>query len=191
MATQKELKEELKNILENEVWKGSPKMVDYCMKKTAYIVELSDGTLIALEKPRIETRFCFGYGYFGISDEKDYENARKLCDLAQNSQEYFINSNLREVDETIEAIKKTDGVFSTMYVGVQYCNCSDECRLKGYVIKRYDQSARDGYSEISFDDKQKVLQGYEIVRESFIKRLNSYLKRYGLSKIVAWTYLCD
>ena len=31
----------------------------------------------------------------------------------------------------------------------------------------------------------------EEVKKAFIKRLNTYLKKYGLSKLHTWTYLVD
>ena len=59
-AEQQALKARYAALLAAEVWKDQ-KMVDYCVKKTARIVELSDGALICIEKPAIRTRFCFGY----------------------------------------------------------------------------------------------------------------------------------
>ena len=40
-------------------------------------------------------------------------------------------------------------------------------------------------------DKQNIADGYEAVKQTFIKQLNNYLKRYGLTKIDSWTYLSD
>ena len=41
------------------------------------------------------------------------------------------------------------------------------------------------------EERQELVKGYEEVRKAFIKRLNTYLKRYGLSKVRTWTYLSD
>lgn len=37
----------------------------------------------------------------------------------------------------------------------------------------------------------ELIAGYEEVKTEFIKRLNSYLKRYGMSKVETWSYLMD
>ena len=51
----------LENYLQeyNKVWGNRPHMIDYERKETAYIVELKDG-FYQIEKPRINTHFCFG-----------------------------------------------------------------------------------------------------------------------------------
>ena len=45
--------------------------------------------------------------------------------------------------------------------------------------------------QLDNDDIALIVAGLEEVKKSFIKRLNTYLKKYGLSKINAWTYLVD
>lgn len=45
--------------------------------------------------------------------------------------------------------------------------------------------------KLDTDDIQRIIDGLQEVRKSFDKRLNTYLKRYGLSKINAWSYICD
>ena len=54
--TQKELKVLYKTILENEVW-NTADMVDYCIKKANYIVEIENGDIVVIEKPTIKKRF--------------------------------------------------------------------------------------------------------------------------------------
>ena len=45
--------------------------------------------------------------------------------------------------------------------------------------------------EIGEADIQAIIDGLEVVKKQFEKRLNTYLKRYGLSKLNVWTYLRD
>jgi hypothetical protein len=45
-------------------------MIDYCVNDCEYVVPLENGGILEINKPRIETRFCFGYGYCGMSTEK-------------------------------------------------------------------------------------------------------------------------
>lgn len=72
--TQKELKaaytEELK-----KAW-NDDKMVKYCSKSTAFVIE-HNGALYGIEKPKIETSFCFGYGINGIADTEQERTAKQ------------------------------------------------------------------------------------------------------------------
>jgi hypothetical protein len=40
-------------------------------------------------------------------------------------------------------------------------------------------------------NKSRIIEGYEQVFADFVKRLQSYLKRYGLTKLDTWTYWID
>ena len=62
MKNQKELKEKYMNIIKTEVWQNSERMQEYARKECEYVVELSNGNIIDIEKPRIEKKFLFRYG---------------------------------------------------------------------------------------------------------------------------------
>ena len=70
------------------------KMVDYCTKNAAYIVELNNGTYYVIDKPSIEKDFCYGYGYCGVSTEEDYQGAASMAAHAKTSTDYFIDKIL-------------------------------------------------------------------------------------------------
>lgn len=195
---QKEKQKELKVIYTEclkDVWGEDNKMVEYCLKTTNYIVELSDGNIIALEKPSIEKDFCFGYGYCGVSTEEDTNRAYDMVDVAKTNIEYFMNENLKQVQEHIDYIKNSkDKVFETIYIRPKYYSQSKDNKLKElYFHNPYhtSNSCLEECNEITKEDIKKVIEGYEIVKEEFTKRLNTYLKRYGLTKVNAWTYLVD
>ena len=80
--TQKELKavytEELK-----KVW-NDDKMVKHCSKSTAFVIE-HNGALYGIEKPKIETSFCFGYGINGIADTEQEQTAETMAETARKS----------------------------------------------------------------------------------------------------------
>jgi hypothetical protein len=44
---------------------------------------------------------------------------------------------------------------------------------------------------MTVEDRQAILAGLKREREKFEKRLQTYLKRYGVSKIRTWTYWAD
>lgn len=41
------------------------------------------------------------------------------------------------------------------------------------------------------DDIQKIIDGFKEVRKAFEKRIDTYLKRYGTTKVNSWSYICD
>ena len=53
MKNQKELKEKYMDIIRAEVWQNSERMQEYARKECEYVVELSNGNIIDIEKPRI------------------------------------------------------------------------------------------------------------------------------------------
>lgn len=197
--TQKELKtvytEELKKAWDTD------EMVKHCSKSTAFVIE-HDGALYGIEKPRIATRFCFGYGINGISDSEQEQEAETLAEIAQKSADYFINQNLKIIDEWIERLKEIlEGMEENrdewsyprymIETGKKYTGQQEDCKLRYYsIVNTFNEVV---HGEICEDTElvKKLLAGYEKVRADFIKRLNTYLKRYGLSKVKTWSYLRD
>lgn len=182
------LKELYRQII-SEYWKDS-KMIDFCMKKAAYIVQLENGDITEIEKPEIETRFCFGYGCNGISAEGDYEAAAEMMNYADTHEDYFIKENLKEINNYIDSLKDSS---LRVYKFVHYCGNCDH-RLKGIQFYRYyeapEKNLKDCH-ELTAGERESILAGYEEVKKQFIKRLNTYLKKYGLTKLHTWTYLSD
>jgi hypothetical protein len=41
------------------------------------------------------------------------------------------------------------------------------------------------------DEIEIIISGLEEVRKAFTKRIDTYLKKYGTSKVNAWSYICD
>lgn len=97
MTTQKELKSRFKDAL-GYIW-NDDKMINYIVKKTAYVVELSDRSFLPIDKPDIKKNFCFGYGYGGCYDS--YEEAEEVVSNVEKSEAYFVTKNLEELNEII------------------------------------------------------------------------------------------
>lgn len=144
----------------------------------AYFVKLDSGDIVGIEKPKIKTRFCFSYGYCGVSTPEDYNNAEACAKHARTKQQYFIDENLKQLDypdttnhQDTWALQLGNGV-ARIVEGARYYNAK-------------------ALQPLTENDLQRVADAYEVVKQAFIKRLNSYLKRYGLTKIDTWTYLSD
>ena len=177
-------------ILENEVWKGDQKMVDYCVKKAEHIVELTNGDIVVIEKPSIETRFCFGYSDSRY-DTEDYDRANAMADHAKKSQEYFIEENMKGINQTIGQMEGTIHHSFEYRLRVPYTGQPEGSKLKSLDAYYWSDEYSKKYPEISGQDLQRVIEGYKVVKASFEKRLNTYLKRYGMSKVKTWSYWQD
>lgn len=191
---QNRLKAEFMEIIARDIWNRSPSMVDYVSKNIARIVELSDGNLVEICKPSIETRFCFGYGQNGISDDEDKERANNMAHYAKTQQDYFISENLKKFSEWLEPLKNKP---EEIFLQTAYYNAPDDCKIKSLVCfdwwdyENLNSETKSKLIKLSPDDVQKLIEAYEIERKNFEKRLNAYLKRYGTSKLNVWTYLVD
>ena len=197
MKDQKTLKAQYMNIISTEVWPKSPDMIKYADKKAAWIVEINNGDIVEIEKPSIDKDFCFGYGYCGISTEEDSDRAHKAANYAATHEDYFLKKNLEGIDSIIEGLQDDN---KKVYKFLNYCSQQPGSKLKAFRITRWADSPEyePGYwsnlrdlEELTTEERQALVKGYEEVRKAFVKRLNTYLKRYGLSKVRTWTYLSD
>lgn len=163
------------------------KMVDFCVKNAARIVELEGGYITEIEKPRIETSFCFGYSLSSY-DTEDYDRANAAAGHAQRDQNYFIRENMENIKRTLEAL--TDSRIK-VYRRTHYCTSPADSKLVGLEYLRFWEDPRPGCQEISTADREKLAEAWRSVGRQFLKRLHKYLKRYGMSKIKTWSYWRD
>lgn len=198
---QKVLKNRFMEIIRTEVWKGSESMQKYAEKECCYyIVELENGDIYAYEKPRIETSFCFGYGMYGVTSEEDMDGASRMAEHARTDKDYFIEENLKDIEDHINRLVKAyDGELEA-YKYANYSGQPHGTKLKTYsVASTWENPENDpgrwsrltDVERLSQEEIKILIQGWYKVAEMFTKRLNTYLKRYGLSKLNTWTYLRD
>lgn len=184
--TQKELKtiyqQELKNY-----WKDE-KMVKHCIKEAGYIVELEDQNLLSVEKPSIKKDFCFGYSD-SMYDTEDYDRANKAADYASKSESYFIEANLKEIKRTLESLNSD----KTIWVFSHYHGQEKNSKLFTWSFENHyhDMSKYQNARILTDNERQRLIEGYKEVEKDFIKRLNTYLKKYGMTKVNTWSYWRD
>ena len=192
MNDQKTLKEIYKTDMTN-YWRkrnGEPnqKMIDYCMKKIALIIPLNDNDYYVIDKPEIEKDFCFGYGYCGVSTDEDYQDAAGMAAHAKTSTDYFIDQNMEPLDRRIKDLTDTS---YKIYKREYYIKQQKDCKLIDlHWIRGYEEAPKNE-ELLTPEEITAIIAGYEEVKKAFMKRLNSYLKRYGLTKVRSWTYLSD
>lgn len=207
----------IKNELLEKVFaseKVSTKMAEF-YKKEWYdtVIKLNDNEYYNISKPRIETSFCFGFGYCGVTTQEDMERAGELADKARKSQERFIEENLKRFNSELATLKyhllcldsfeKAEEYYNKNNNLIRYADkvrvpvlyhCRNErpFELALEYTDRYNADTNEFVKRIATkDDLKKLISAYETAREKFAKRLNTYLKRYGLTKLNVWTYLVD
>lgn len=189
------------------------KSVDYMRGAVAYVVELEDGKLYAIDNPRIQTRFCFGYGQNGISTQEDYNDACDRMHNADTNENYFIRENLKPLlfalkEFETETITSEDDYYLQRYrykkpyiFGNHYGAGTEKMAyvefIDNYGIPTAEQKAEiekaitKGARPATDNEIKQIIAAHKIVIEQFKKRLAAYLKRYGLSKLDTWIYLSD
>ena len=175
--TEKE-KEIIKKHYENSYW------LDYYLKNLDSVVEIDDKYYWGIDKPSIETSFCFGYGYCGISTDEDEKRASDMAMMAMTDEQYFLNENMAKMEHLKKSVEKAKS----------FCFNGDDGEL--FLIdemysQEYPFDTPPIYRDITPEEKKILLKMVEAATERFRKRLNVYLKRYGLSKINSWSYLSD
>ena len=160
---------------------NSDKMVDYFRKRLDFVVKLSNGLFVPFEKPTIQTRFCFGYSTLGQGPS--YEEATESERNAYN-EEYFMRVNLLDITKSIRMLKDK---LTVIRYRKKYKGDGNICSLVWPSwYEDYEQ-----YPVLSDEDRQLLIDSCYKQKEHFEKRLRTYLKRYGLSKIDTWTYWID
>lgn len=180
------LSQDMKDAIRAEyakVWSG--KMLDYCCGKVSRAIRLPDGKIVIWEKPTIETRFCFGESGY------DYDDAAKMAAHAKSDEDYFKRENLKQMDLEIGILECPDYrrpyLDRTVYSGAEPLNLY----TVSYKTRAWAEENGAFYFPLEGENLRLVLEAYQAERAAFEKRLNTYLKRYGLSNVRSWTYWRD
>lgn len=181
----KQEKERLTTI-ERNYWKNES-MVKHCVNNAMLLFDLRGKTVI-IEKTAIKTDFCFGYGAF----DGDYDSAAGMAAHARKSERYFIRENHRSAPyaDTINTLNSSRWI---AYAAPKYCGKCEElyniCFVRDY---EYQESKLLPNAFVLTADEIKA---YKLVlakaAQEHHKKINTYLKRYGLTKVNSWTYWAD
>lgn len=153
--------------------------LSYYDKRAGHFARLTDGSIVVIDKPSIETRFCFGESGY------DYDDAQEMAVHAATSEEYFKLENLSGLQRWIDIL---DGTFDDP---VDVVVLRDRTGVCSVTWCRHSHRIEKAWDAISDADRLILLDAYRAAYASFEKRLDTYLKRYGLSKVQTWTYWRD
>ena len=190
--TQEKLREEFKTLLSG-VWNGSERMINHCNKSADVIYKTSKGFILSVDKQNIKKHFCFGYSDSRY-DTEDFDRANKMAHHAKTSVDYFREENLSELKHIIEIYEKNPQGL-TFYFRNHYHSQPDnilKC-VEGFHYWEIPSDINDTskYVLLTEDDIKLVVAAYKKELELFTKRLDTYIKRYGLSKVRTWSYWQD
>jgi hypothetical protein len=179
----------------------------YSLGQVSNAVKLSDGKIIVMEKQRIKTSFCFGE-----RGGDSYDEALDMAHIATTDEQYFINENMEyynnlmhDVVESQKALPRRYydyGKGGHIYIRRKMTYSSKDrniFELSYFADWAHDESEfqamqrgeSDEWYSPTYEDYELIKKLVETERKRFEKRLHTYLKRYGLSKIRSWTYWLD
>lgn len=165
--------------------------VAYYVKNTDTAAILNCGGIFAVEKERIKTSFWFGYGYCACRTEDEAESARTA---AQSSMEYFRAASMKNCRGLLEEAKTAD----YMYIHPRVCYDKTGAVWSVWLsawpaeeVRALGRYVPENLREVSEEDRAAIVAAYEEHCQKHEKKVNAYLKRYGLSKARFNTYWAD
>lgn len=210
----KEQKSMLREAYAGDVWNGDQRMTDYCTSRVAALAVLPNGEFIPVEKQHIEKNFCFGESGY------DYDEAVNAAAHARTSADYFKEQNMASFRDALEEIEKQyalhaeelsfpdpvlvirerpyldqrDGSPLKSLGQLRPWELLDEMggsvRLSDLPGMRFSQYGRP-LRVPTLDELNAIKAAYEQAAKEHEKKVDAYLKRYGLSQVHAWTYWRD
>lgn len=179
----KEAVAKLENEYKENIWKGSKSMIAYACHNISDCYETEKGYLIEFETPSIKKDFCFGYDDMYTEQEQ----ADDMAEYARKNESYFIEKNLEEIEKLIKNLE-TGKVYAIK-------GYDEAVNLRGLVFeknyRRAEEFERKDCEELSGADIAGLIEMAKSEKAKLEKRLRTYLKRYGTSKLHIWTYYRD
>lgn len=155
-------------------------MEAYTTYKTA------EGYTFSVEKQSIKTSFACYYGFCGVSREEEHEDAVDEARRLLTKEDYFIEKNMEYYNWLEDEVKEADILRDKGYRNGEVLPCTQ------LYIDYYMPCWRESIvCRLSEEDKSGMIKAIEDAKEKHLKRLKTYLKRFGLSKVDAYTWLVD
>ena len=158
-----------------EEYLSTKKDPDYYKKHFIGAVKLNDGYYL-LDKPSIDTKFCFA------DEGEDYEYYKELMASEEKLKAYFLAENLSVIDRDVEELQGSTPMVVT--------TCWNDGR-KNFTPNNCYYYPKDGDEPMTNEQRSEIIKALQWNRSQFEKRLQTYLKRYGVSKLHTWTYWRD
>lgn len=161
-------------------------------------VKLSSGDFIPFEKSKIETRLCFGYDELCADTvEQANKNRNAVCE----QYEYFEKLQCGKIDREIEQIQRAinareqaekdlaDGHCAFYSMSDLIFTARNDWRGDKIAHWRaWNPNNEPADKALQIDDLRAILDGLNAQKEHKQKQARAYWKRFGGSKLHAWTY---
>lgn len=170
---------------------------DY-LKDTSDLMRTESGVIIAFEKKKLKTEFCWH------DEGPQYEAYKQVTKTEKSLSDYFTYENLKDYDELIEQLKtrknEYGGTMIPVYYEIEYCNDLGRLGYARDMHMRRDSYVREDEEDprtkhlihrMSENEAKQALRILKNERKKMEKRIQTYLKRYGTSKLHTWTYWAD
>lgn len=150
------------------------------------VYETRSGVLFPCRRPEINTCFSFGYGGWSSITIDQAEAQRKFSE----TEDGFIEMNMKKFNCEIEKAKNCKaGIWCYNYdIGVNV--------MFPYFyrfITDYEEAVEEGETAgcptMSKADIEDYIEALEIEKAKFEKRLRTYYKKYGSTKLITRTYV--
>ena len=173
-------------------------MTACCLGHVAVFVPILDDKFIfGVEKERVDKTFYFGYSDCGQGRSWD-ENQAITEHVSKNIEDYFIEHNLKSIDQKIADIKEyleyehIEGDVPKMYrYPCYYEQDPNDVLINISILRKGWDTIPENSSEVSFSDARLILEALEAYRVKFDKQLHTYLKKYGAKHLSVSTYWID
>ena len=182
---QKALKEEYKELLQ-DVWHNDEGMINYCLKKNELLIKTEKGYILGIEKQGIKKDFCFGYR-LNSHDTEEYDAANRMANHVQSDADYFFAENMKTFNAYVEEFSDKDNRF--FFQNNYYKQTNNVLKNVNCVSSFYPE--KPDMEFISENDRELILAAYKECRERHSKKIATYLKRFGTSKVRSWSYWED
>ena len=182
---QKALKEEYKELLK-DVWGSDEKMINYCLKENELLIKTEKGYILGIEKQGIKKDFCFGYR-LSSHDTDEYDAANRMASHAKSNADYFFEENMKSFRAWIKEISNKDNRF--FFQNHYHRQTNDILKNVQCVSSFYPE--KPDMEFISENDRELILAAYKECAERHSKKIATYLKRFGTSKVRTWSYWED
>ena len=143
-------------------------------------IKLHDGFWF-IDKPSIENKFCFH------DEGPDYELYKSLMADEKKLADYFKERNLDDFDWRIAHMEKGDGYTKDRRVWWYKSSDNPSRTYLCFSALRVEEK----YTLCTDEECALILSGLKYGRMMLEKRLDSYLKKYGVKKLHTWTYWAD
>lgn len=139
-----------------------------------------NGGFVLIDKPRIENQFCWA------DEGPQYEHYKEVHSSDENLKRYFLAQNLKDFDHQIDMLLDCHDIYLTQP--------DKNGRVEYYKIDHYwgnGEKRNETDKKITLEQSQEIIEALRWGKAQFEKRLQTYLKRYGTSKLHTWTYWAD